>query len=101
MVTLKEVLQENVRQGAHELYETLDRGFVQCFACGHCCRIPDGQLGVCKVRYNRQGKLYVPGATLVACNVTRLKRSRSITLIRGRWPIASECWDAICTAGIA
>jgi pyruvate formate lyase activating enzyme len=58
MATLKEVIQENVREG--ELYEKLDRGFVRCFACGHCCRIPDGQLGVCKVRYNRGGKLYVP-----------------------------------------
>lgn len=58
MATLKDVIQENVREG--ELYEELDRGFVRCFACGHCCRIPDGQLGVCKVRYNRGGKLYVP-----------------------------------------
>jgi len=52
------MLRETVREG--ELYEKLDRGFVRCFACGHCCRIPDGQEGVCKVRYNRGGKLYVP-----------------------------------------
>ncbi len=58
MVTLQDVLQQNVREG--ELYEKLDRGFVRCFACGHCCRIPDGQLGVCKVRFNRGGKLDVP-----------------------------------------
>src|SRR5437016_13128474 len=55
---LRRVLEENVREG--ELYEKLDRGFVRCFACGHCCRIPDGQLGICKVRFNRGGKLYVP-----------------------------------------
>ena len=55
---LRRVLEENVREG--ELYEKLDRGFARCFACGHCCRIPDGQLGVCKVRFNRGGKLYVP-----------------------------------------
>ncbi len=58
MATLKEVLDQNVREG--ELYEKLDRGFVRCFACGHCCRIPDGQVGVCKVRFNRGEKLYVP-----------------------------------------
>jgi pyruvate formate lyase activating enzyme len=58
MLTLKEVLDRNVREG--ELYETMDRGFVRCFACGHCCRIPDGQPGVCKVRFNRGGKLYMP-----------------------------------------
>lgn len=59
MATLREVLHERVREG--ELYEKLDRGFVRCFACGHACRIPEGQVGVCKVRYNEGGKLYVPG----------------------------------------
>ena len=58
MATLRELLQRNVREG--ELYEKLDRGFVRCYACGHACRIPDGQVGVCKVRFNEGGKLYVP-----------------------------------------
>jgi pyruvate formate lyase activating enzyme len=58
MASLRDTLSETVREG--ELFENLDRGFVRCFACGHCCRIPDGQAGVCKVRYNRGGKLYVP-----------------------------------------
>ncbi|MGO8735111.1 MAG: AmmeMemoRadiSam system radical SAM enzyme [Terriglobia bacterium] len=58
MATLQEVLQKTVREG--ELYEKLDRGFVRCYACGHGCRIPDGQLGVCKVRFNEGGKLLVP-----------------------------------------
>ena len=58
MATLQEVLQKAVREG--ELYEKLEGGFVRCYACGHCCRIPDGQLGVCKVRYNEGGKLLVP-----------------------------------------
>jgi len=58
MATLQEVLNALVREG--DLYETMDRGFVRCFACGHCCRIPNGQLGVCKVRFNDGGKLMVP-----------------------------------------
>ena len=58
MGTLRDLLNENVREG--ELYEKLDRNRVRCFACGHCCPIPDGQPGVCKVRYNRGGTLYVP-----------------------------------------
>ncbi|HEV2378581.1 MAG TPA: AmmeMemoRadiSam system radical SAM enzyme [Terriglobia bacterium] len=56
--SLKQVLQRNVREG--ELYEKLDRDWVRCFACGHRCRIPPGQVGVCKVRFNEGGKLYVP-----------------------------------------
>jgi pyruvate formate lyase activating enzyme len=47
-----------VREG--DLYEKLDRNRVRCHACGHCCPIPEGQPGVCKVRYNRGGTLYVP-----------------------------------------
>ncbi len=59
MPTLQEVLNANVREG--ELCEKLDRaGWVHCYACGHDCKIPDGQAGVCKVRFNRGGTLYVP-----------------------------------------
>ena len=58
MPTLRDVVDENVREG--DLYERLDRNRVRCFACGHCCPIPEGQPGVCKVRYNRGGTLYVP-----------------------------------------
>jgi pyruvate formate lyase activating enzyme len=58
MSTLREIIHENVRES--ELYEKLDRNWVRCFACGHCCKIPDGQPGVCKVRYNQGGTLFVP-----------------------------------------
>jgi pyruvate formate lyase activating enzyme len=58
MTTLREIVDQHVREG--ELYEKLDRNRVRCYACGHCCPIPDGQPGVCKVRYNRGGTLYVP-----------------------------------------
>ncbi len=58
MPTLRDLVNEHVREG--ELYEKLDRDRVRCFACGHCCPIPEGQPGVCKVRFNRGGKLYVP-----------------------------------------
>jgi len=56
--SLQEVLNQHVREG--ELYEKIERNRIRCFACGHCCPIPEGQPGVCKVRYNRGGKLYVP-----------------------------------------
>lgn len=58
MPSLREVLNQHVRQG--ELYEKIDRNRIRCFACGHCCPIPEGQPGVCKVRYNQGGTLYVP-----------------------------------------
>ena len=58
MPTLREVVDQNVREG--DLYERLDRTRVRCYACGHCCPISDGQPGVCKVRFNRGGTLFVP-----------------------------------------
>src|ERR1035437_7813801 len=58
MKTVAEQLSQQVREG--ELYEKLDSNRVRCYACGHCCPIPSGFAGVCKVRYNQDGKLFVP-----------------------------------------
>jgi len=58
MQRLAEVLRQQTKEG--ELYEKLDRDRVRCFACGHCCAIPEGAQGVCKVRYNAGGRLMVP-----------------------------------------
>src|SRR5881394_3796337 len=56
--TLKDVLQTYTREG--ELYERLENGRLRCFACGHRCVIFDGLDGICRVRFNRGGKLLVP-----------------------------------------
>lgn len=58
LITLAESLAQNVRVG--DLWEPIDDRRIRCFACGHCCPIFEGQPGVCKVRFNRGGKLYVP-----------------------------------------
>lgn len=58
-LTLKDVLDRLTTEG--ELYEKLPEQRVRCYACGHCCLIPEGRDGVCKVRFNRGGLLYVPG----------------------------------------
>ena len=60
MSTLRKILDDRVREADPHLYERLDNNRVRCFSCGHCCPIPDGQPGVCKVRYNQGGTLYVP-----------------------------------------
>jgi len=56
--TLHDLLAEHVREG--EIYRKDPDGWVRCFACGHRCKIPPGRDGICKVRYNRDGVLYVP-----------------------------------------
>ena len=51
-------LADQTREGA--LYERYDGDWTRCFACGHRCPIPNGAQGVCKVRFNRDGRLMVP-----------------------------------------
>ena len=58
MASLAEVLGRATREG--ELYRVLDDGRLQCYACGHCCPLPEGAIGVCKVRFNEGGTLRVP-----------------------------------------
>src|SRR5881227_1353121 len=58
MSTLAQVLAHETREG--ELYERLPDGRLRCYACGHCCPLPEGAVGVCKVRFNRGGRLHVP-----------------------------------------
>jgi pyruvate formate lyase activating enzyme len=58
MHTLAEQLASQTREA--DLHRPLDRNRVECFACGHRCPISPGFAGVCKVRYNRGGKLYAP-----------------------------------------
>ena len=57
-MTLEQTLKQLSKEG--ELYEKLPDGRVRCFACGHRCLISEGRSGVCRVRYNASGKLYVP-----------------------------------------
>ena len=37
-----------------------EMGRVRCVACGHRCLIPEGRAGICKVRFNRGGRLFGP-----------------------------------------
>jgi pyruvate formate lyase activating enzyme len=58
MSTLAEVLARETRDG--ELVDRLDDGRLRCLACGHQCPLPAGAVGVCKVRFNDNGRLRVP-----------------------------------------
>ena len=43
-----------------ELFQPQPDGSVQCHACAQRCRIKPGQRGICRVRFNREGRLRVP-----------------------------------------
>lgn len=60
VANLKSLLETNTIPASTELVTPLPERGVQCFACGHRCRIPNGKAGICKVRFNQAGTLHVP-----------------------------------------
>ncbi len=58
MPSLQEAISSMAKPG--ELYQKLSDGKLLCVACGHRCKIAEGREGICKVRFNRGGILYVP-----------------------------------------
>lgn len=71
--TLAQLLDARTVEG--ELYEKLPDNKLRCYACGHNCVIFDGHRGICKVRFNQGGKLYVPRGYVGAlqCDPTEKK----------------------------
>lgn len=64
MSSLSDRLDELTVEGS--LFESQDDGAVRCFACGHRCLIREGRRGICQVRFNRGGRLYVPWGYVAA-----------------------------------
>ncbi len=62
--TLQDVLFRRTSIGS--LCEPLPDKALRCVACGHRCYLPDGKIGICKVRFNRDGALHVPRGYVAA-----------------------------------
>ena len=72
VATLQDLLTARTHPAAPELVEVIPpsraegsgasagKRRLRCYACGHQCPIPDGAVGVCKVRFNQGGTLQVP-----------------------------------------
>ncbi len=71
-LTLEQLLVDRATEGS--LYEKLSENRVQCYACAHRCRIPEGKKGVCKIRYNEGGKLRVPRNYVGALQVDPIEK---------------------------
>src|SRR5215212_1139603 len=65
MASLSDLLETRTAEAAPELVEPITRDRLRCYACGHECPIPEGAVGVCKVRFNRGGRLHVPWGYVV------------------------------------
>ncbi|MCC7163207.1 MAG: AmmeMemoRadiSam system radical SAM enzyme [Anaerolineae bacterium] len=62
--SLAAALDAMVREG--ELCQKLPDKRVHCYACAHNCQISDGGRGICQVRYNVGGTLFVPRGYVAA-----------------------------------
>ena len=69
---LEQVLSRLARDG--ELYERLPADRVRCYACGHRCVVLPGQRGVCKVRWNEDGRLMVPAGYVAALQLDPVEK---------------------------
>ncbi len=69
---LKDILAAQTKEG--ELYRAMPADWVRCFACGHRCKIPPNKDGICRVRFNRDGKLYVPAGYVGALQLDTIEK---------------------------
>lgn len=56
--TLAALLDSHTTEGV--VWRAEADGRLRCLACAHRCRLASGQRGICRVRFNDQGKLRVP-----------------------------------------
>ncbi len=80
-IALGEVLNQLTVPGT--LYERLPNNAVRCFACGHRCLIKDGREGICRVRFNRGGTLYVPHGYVGALQVDPTEKKPFFHILPG------------------
>jgi len=74
VVSLDQTLKRRTTVGAAPLWESLDGDKVRCVACGHRCTILDGLDGICRVRFNRDGKLHVPRGYVAGLQVDPIEK---------------------------
>ncbi len=83
VLTLKELLERYTKPAAPELVKR-ENGAVRCFACGHRCLIKDGRSGVCRVRFNRGGTLYVPWGYVASVQCDPIEKKPFFHVLPGR-----------------
>ncbi len=81
MSTVSELLDSLTAAG--ELYETLPDSALRCLACGHRCLIRPGRRGICKVRFNREGRLHVPWGYVAALQADPIEKKPFFHVLPG------------------
>jgi len=71
-MSLEDILDRMVTTS--ELAVTLADQSIQCLACAHQCKIKPGQRGVCKIRFNQDGRLMVPWGYVSSLQVDPIEK---------------------------
>jgi len=84
VATLRDTLAARTRVAAGELVERLPDGRIRCLACGHRCRIREGAVGICKVRFHEGGELRVPRGYVGALQIDPIEKKPFFHAFPGR-----------------
>jgi len=83
MTSLRQLLHDNTMAGHPDLVKTEGDG-LRCYACGHRCFIRPGRAGVCRVRFNRDGELRVPGGYVAGLQIDPIEKKPFYHAFPGR-----------------
>lgn len=84
MTTLKQQLERNTALADPALVHVEANRAVRCLACGHRCFIREGKAGVCRVRFNREGRLHVPSGYVAGLQVDPIEKKPFYHVYPGR-----------------
>src|SRR6516164_4133581 len=98
MPTLRDVVDENVREGEISTRDLTATAYA-VLPVATVARSQRANQVSARFATTEAGSCTFPGATPAECNATLSKRSHSSTPIPAPWRTASGCWAAICTVG--
>jgi len=84
VLSLEQSLVARTVPAAETLVDRLEGNRVRCHACGHRCLVMDGLDGICRVRHNRGGALYVPHGYVGALQVDPIEKKPFFHAFPGR-----------------
>ena len=84
MTRLRDLLAQHTIEAAPELVQQEEENAVRCLACCNRCYIEDGDCGFCKVRFNRGGKLRVPGGYVAGLQADPIEKKPLFHAFPGR-----------------
>lgn len=81
--SLKALLDDNTIPAHRDLIQVQSNG-IRCLACGHRCLVKPGRAGVCRVRFNRDGELRVPGGYVAGLQIDPIEKKPFYHAFPGR-----------------